>query len=544
PTRFTFSLFLENPPALGLTITAIVKRNDITFVQVSGITNLWVIIGRRHPRGSASMGLTKQFSTSYASPGVRLDTGPAMTWSVIGRTLRASMWPSIFSADSAASRGARKRVIYIIPLSKIALIILAIAVVVTPLGLSAEGAPSFTKHTDFEHLKDALPVVPDMYFAALTNSGGTGTLMTHFRDFTSSQIRLSYTHLSVNILTKISPKTLLTYSRAAPPGGNLISGPFDVQYRAFSNSKHSDAKNSRNWIPKSQDNVYTIGLFETFRCVILDDNFVLVVGLIIDTKNGGVGIRNHSAPLNLRYGGTWEESLLWLEPVSQCVDNNITVGFTGSTNLQLGDLRSTDRRGWRTFSGAWMTNKIAALSFNLMRNMTSLGKNYSFTERQGDLRNEFVATKITIGDIKGNWMGGNSTDFEGENRKFANAGNLPQNPLTHTLLTCAVDAQYPGYWDDDMSNITNIAIKCSTIFGMAKRADCGEAKTYDAGAHWSMRIYTCATAVKASVEVVTLTMNDTHTVENLRVDKVVPTNYSSISVMPVWAMENSGMTIN
>ncbi|KAG0637155.1 hypothetical protein HOY80DRAFT_890181 [Tuber brumale] len=95
-----------------------------------------------------------------------------------------------------------------------------------------------------------------------------------------------------------------------------------------------------------------------------------------------------------------------------------------------------------------------------------------------------------------------------------------------------------------MSNITYIAIKCSTIFGMAKRADRGEAKTYDARANWSMPIYTCATAIKASVKVVTLTMNGTHTLENLRVDKVVPTNCSSISVMPVWAVENSGMMIN
>src|SRR5437868_3725899 len=64
------------------------------------------------------------------------------------------MWPSILSADSAASRGVRKRVTFITTLSTIALIILAVAGVVTPLGLGDEVTPSFTEPVAFEYLKD------------------------------------------------------------------------------------------------------------------------------------------------------------------------------------------------------------------------------------------------------------------------------------------------------------------------------------------------------------------------------------------------------
>ncbi|KAG0637149.1 hypothetical protein HOY80DRAFT_908249, partial [Tuber brumale] len=520
---------------------------DLTVGQVSGIINLWVII--------------VQFTLPLAFVLILVafleNENSAVTWSVVGRTLQASMWPSILSADSAATRGVRKRVIYITTLSTIALVILAIAGVVTPLGLSEEVAPSYTKSTAFQYLKDISTFgqgTPGRSGYVFSRTCGYGTYIDCPGSFSGLHLFPNQTELyplERAYIDKNIPQNITDIFKSGTTGsGNLISGPFDVQYRAFSNSKDTDAKNSSNRIPKSQDNVYTIGILETFRSVILDDNFLLVEGLILDTKNGGVGFRNHSAPRNLRYGGTWEENLLWLEPVSQCVDNNLTIDFTVSSDLLLGDLRSTDRGGWvnlapdqlnfnqtnsqldpqlwqRTFNGAWMTNKIAAQFFNLTRNVTSLGKSYSFTERQGDLRNDFVASKITIGDINGNWMGGNSTDFEGEEMNFTNA-----------------NAQCRGYWDDDPSNITNIAIKCSTIFGMAKRADRGEARIYDAGANWSMPIYTCATAIKASMKVVTLTMNGTHTLENLRVDKVVPKNYSSISVMPVWAVENSGMMIN
>ncbi|KAG0637156.1 hypothetical protein HOY80DRAFT_1085670 [Tuber brumale] len=45
------------------------------------------------------------------------------------------------------------------------------------------------------------------------------------------------------------------------------------------------------------------------------------------------------------------------------------------------------------------------------------------------------------------------------------------------------------------------------------------------------------------MKVVIFSINGTHTLENLRVDKVVPKHYSSVPGMPVWAVENTGMKI-
>src|SRR5204863_7900143 len=48
---------------------------------------------------------------------------------------------------------------------------------------------------------------------------------------------------------------------------------------------------------------------------------------IIDVVNGGVGFRNHTVPTNprMKYGATWTEDLLWIEPVTACVDTNWTI---------------------------------------------------------------------------------------------------------------------------------------------------------------------------------------------------------------------------
>ncbi|KAG0639774.1 hypothetical protein HOY80DRAFT_1136510 [Tuber brumale] len=524
---------------------------DLTVGQVSGIINLCVVIVQ----------LTLPLAFVLILVAFLENENNAVTWSVVGRALQASMWPSILSADPAASRGVRKRVTFITTLSTIALIILAVAGVVTPLGLNEEVTPSFTEPVAFGYLKDTSTFGQGTssrsgyVFSRLCgwllwqNCPGTFAGFTYTANVTGVYLNgTDDAYLDTNV-----PQNITKIFRSGTSGlGNLISGPFDVQHRHFINIKDSDVgNNASKRVPMNQGKVHTKGVAATLRSVILDDNFVLVEGLIVDAKSGGVGFRNHSAPANLQYGGTWEESLLWVEPVSQCVDNNFTIDFTAIADRKIDDLRMTDRGGWvnlvrdrpnfdradsqldlqlwqRSYKGAWMTNVIAASFHNVTKNMTSLGKSYSLTE--GSFKSYisgYKTTEIGIRDLNGDWMKGSLKGIN-TSKNFTNANTL-----------CI------GSGGADMSNITNVAIKCSTILGAAKRADGGDpSRMYDVGSHWSIPIYTCATAVKASVKVVTLTMNGTHTLENLRVDKVVPKNYSSTSAMPVWAVEDTGMMIS
>ncbi|PWW72588.1 hypothetical protein C7212DRAFT_286009 [Tuber magnatum] len=523
----------------------------LTVGQVSGIINLCVIIVQ----------LTLPLAFVLILVAFLENENNAVTWSVVGRSLHASMWPSILSADSAASRGVRKRVIFTSTLSTITLLILAVAGVVTPLGLNEEVTPSFTEPVAFEYLKD-------------TSTFGQGTLSRSgyifsrlcgwslwrncpgtFAGFTYTANRTgAYLHgpdgayIDTNV-----PQNITEIFKSGTSGrGNLISGPFDVQHRLFTNVKDSDfGNNASKKVPMNQGNAHTRGVAATLRSVILDDNFVLVEGLIVDAKNGGVGFRNHSAPSNLQYGGTWEESLLWVEPVSQCVDNNFTIDFTITADFSVDNPRLTDHGGWvnlvrdrpdfgradsqldvqlwqRAYKGAWMANVIAASFHNITRNMTSLGKSYSLMEGNSKFGlSSYKNTEIDVRDMNGGWMRGGRKGID--TAKNFTAAN--------TLCIGSAGA--------DMSNITNVAVKCSTILGAAKRVDGGDSsRTSDIGSRWSTPIYTCATAIKASVKVATFTMNGTHALDNLHVDKVAPKNYSSTAAMPVWAVEDTGMIIN
>lgn len=72
-------------------------------------------------------------------------------------------------------------------------------------------------------------------------------------------------------------------------------------------------------------------------------------------KSGGVGFRNHSAPPFQPFGSTWTEDVLFIQPVTQCVDTNLTLDFSISKNDSEGDYSGisqmvlTERGGFVNF---------------------------------------------------------------------------------------------------------------------------------------------------------------------------------------------------
>ena len=101
--------------------------------------------------------------------------------------------------------------------------------------------------------------------------------------------------------------------------GTTLSGPFDIQYRTW----RVDIDRFRKTVDRGQP--YTKGSYRSLDTLILHDTFEAVEGIIADTINGGIGFRNHTAPLGLAYGGEWSEDITWIEPVTECVDTNLTL---------------------------------------------------------------------------------------------------------------------------------------------------------------------------------------------------------------------------
>jgi hypothetical protein len=150
-----------------------------------------------------------------------------------------------------------------------------------------------------------------------------------------------------------------------------VSSIFDIQWRAF------------DTINPPTGPSYLLPRFKQFTSVLLNDDVELFEGVIVDTKTGGIGFRNHSVPPHTQYGSTWEEDILFLSPETQCVDTNLSIRFgysdshpskmTGFFLEDMGGLSDLDLdyEWWmpeqsqdrfdihdRAFRGAWLNNYI------------------------------------------------------------------------------------------------------------------------------------------------------------------------------------------
>ena len=130
-------------------------------------------------------------------------------------------------------------------------------------------------------------------------------------------------------------------------------------------------------------------------------------GLVVDTINGGVGFRNHTIPPGFRYGATWEEDLLFIEPESVCVDTNVTIDYqitpAPNSSASVTNLVLTDRGGFvnlnhtypeanltdtqknpdlwtRAYKGAWMTNAYTMLYYNITNPRNGTTKSFSYVD--------------------------------------------------------------------------------------------------------------------------------------------------------------------
>jgi hypothetical protein len=75
-----------------------------------------------------------------------------------------------------------------------------------------------------------------------------------------------------------------------------------------------------------------VGDYRPVSSITLENAIKLVEGLVVDTKTGGIGFRNHMIPVGLNHGATWMEDLLFIEPQSSCVKLILSIDFTVNVN--------------------------------------------------------------------------------------------------------------------------------------------------------------------------------------------------------------------
>jgi len=96
-------------------------------------------------------------------------------------------------------------------------------------------------------------------------------------------------------------------------------------------------------------------------------------------------------------------------------------------------------------------------------------------------------------------------------------------------------------WGLDFANITNIFVLCGLMHGAPQRQDSGSSLIFDSGSKWSQPLYTCASAVKATVKTVSFNYNATEGVlEDLNIKSIQDKVYSDNQSLPLWGVENTG----
>ncbi|KAF5357143.1 hypothetical protein D9756_006457 [Leucocoprinus leucothites] len=440
-------------------------------------------------------------------------THTALTWSSLARTLHASLWPLFLQTDSSATTATSLVMSTLTYLTLATTLLVPITSVIFPLGLHQgpliKGRP---REVPTRYVLDTSPLT-----LSKTPDRSTFQYGRACGDFGPA---LPCPGNENPNSTAYAPSVINTFT-------STPHGPFTMQFRRFLNS------------PSYQPNS-SFCLWGTAQSIFLREGAFVVDGLIVDTstEHPGIGFWNQTLP-DVIHGGTWSEDVLWLEPMTACVNTNITLDYVLSASASGGphvssSFNFTDRGGFyglidndpplakggqdldlyeHAYRGAVWSNAYAMFALNATRESSFDGKIY--TVRKND-----TSLPILFSDYK--------------------IGKASDIPLVYFNETAQMEAvlRCQTVSSQDIANITNVHIACGAFLGPPLRTDGGDAKVLDEGSRWRQQIHVCASTTRASIQTVTFSSNDTSNLDHLLVTRQ-PTEQSVL-----WAVEKTNMTIS
>lgn len=188
----------------------------------------------------------------------------------------------------------------------------------------------------------------------------------------------------------------------------------------------------------------------------LNDDYQLIEGLVVDGVNGGIGFRNHTIPVGFDLGAQWSEDLLWLQPETACTSTNLTLHFSITEHNFYEDnngyLRDDggfaaispfppeprwDQDGWRDVGptpdlkrradvAAWWNNQLVAQTMNITK--TQLGSVFGGLSGWAELLSN--PTSLKIEPINGGFLNQAIFDVNSTSWLTFNAYGKPHLPQT------------------------------------------------------------------------------------------------------------------
>jgi len=336
---------------------------------------------------------------------------------VVGNVINGSYWSTLLQTDTTASSLVNGKVRFFSLLGTFGIIFLAVVSVVTPLGLYNNLAQTSFEEIEFKYAADPTPMgigTPprDGYQFGRTCETTTYFLncpgQEHGWDFYLNGTERYVQNLTADpyISTLIPSNITKIFSSGQTGDRRTLAGAFDIQYRTFileaDKRPNSTLFTDPSRIPFNYDQyrTRTKGKYHNFQSYILNDQFDAVEGLIVNSKTGGIGFRNHTIPISPGQGAEWTEGILWMEPETVCVASNISLDFEiGTSGFGASNVVLTDRGGFvnlqqtyprvnlndtqnnpglygRARKGAILNNYNLMTFLNSSRNRSSIGKRY------------------------------------------------------------------------------------------------------------------------------------------------------------------------
>ncbi|KAF2217266.1 hypothetical protein CERZMDRAFT_81197 [Cercospora zeae-maydis SCOH1-5] len=555
--------------------------DHITVAQAAAVLNVAIVFVQ----------ITYPLLISLVAVGIVKRRTNVATWSVFGRLINHSQWPFLLQTDAANGKKVDKRIRGIAITSTLTTLLLAVAAVVTPLGLHSKLRASEIQDIRFEYVRDtsalgmaaqsrvgykpdrlcsdAITYEPcpgnDDGVQMIRNSSGRGLVTLPGRD-------------DATLTTNIPENTTRLFSSADNDFGGTVANIFDIQYRSFINYNNQTEPNIEDratWIDAGKPR--TQGKFQYYQQFLLENKTRAVEGLIVSTQvnQTGIGFRNHTLPPTSEYGYSWSEHILWLEPETACTNLNLTYEYTiPPPGFQIDkNMNQTivDRGGFvnsppelpfpdfnnsqdnpkyleRSQLAAVATNIFLGRYMNVTRRTAEMGKRY-FIEQYLDngtfsssLQNMPEPNHIALASFgKFDYATNRSSPNLPGPLKILGTYNFSDSIAPQILL---IDDLINGYNSSYATNITRAGAVGGLILGTGTQIDNdgnpvpgSDALQLIPGLTWQQPIFSCISGVSASIKLVDFQINGTANLDNLVIENVRSVDYESESDMPTWAME-------
>ncbi|KAI8584775.1 hypothetical protein K450DRAFT_217979 [Umbelopsis ramanniana AG] len=449
-------------------------------------------------------------------------------WSVAGAAIQSSPWPFILRTDASQSLGVQSAINTMSQLALVGTFLMTLTGIVTPLGLQDTTISKPAQNLALSYIKDFGPMGSA---TAPRTKYKEGRLCSGWPNVACVGSTLQNNNGSYNVFSGINANVT---SKFTSPAGTQSS--LNMQYRQYS-MEIIDGVNTGQ--PTS------VGKLANLQSYITSNSTTAAEGIVVDmTNTPGIGIMQHTFPSDSE-GGSWFRDVLWLEPLTECLDTNLTIQYKISSDLTTPVVNSTvlvDKGGLfdlttkqpdpytdtitsidlahHAYTGAVWGNLAVLRAINITRNASHYGSTYllkpSPTDNIGYL--SFLPINYLAQLASGN------------------LGNATYVSPSYVQSYCQ------GYDQDSTFTASTRMVHCSLLLGTPRSVDGSSNSILLENKVFEQPVYSCASTVQASIQQLNVTMNQqtagTSPYSGLQVSR------QSTNTSILWGIESTAMNVS